>query len=87
MAQTITDLWNGNLAPYEHCGSQDTEANHLIALMERNSNALLEGLTASQKETFQKYVDCSEEYLIRMLELAFCNGFSLGCKLTSEALI
>lgn len=86
MAQTITDLWNGNLAPSEYCGSRDTEANHLIALIERNSHALLDGLTASQKEIFQRYVDCSEEYLIRMLELAFCDGFSLGCKLIIEAL-
>lgn len=84
--QTIIDLWNGNIAPCEHCGAHDTESNHLIGLMERNREALCEGLTAAQRETFQKYMDCSEEYQLRMLELAFCDGFCLGSKLVIESL-
>lgn len=84
--QTITDLWNGNIAPCEHCGSHDAEVNHLIGLMEQNRDNLCEGLTELQKETFQKYIGCSEEYLLRMLELAFCDGFCLGSKLTAESL-
>lgn len=87
MTQTILDLWNGNIAPCEHCGSHDREANHLIGLMERNRENLLDGLTQAQKDVFQKYIDCSEEYLLRMLELAFCDGFCLGSRLTTEALV
>ena len=34
----------------------------------------------------QKYIDASDEYLMRMLELAFYEGFSLGVKLSMEAL-
>lgn len=83
---TITDLWNGNIAPCEHCGSHDAEVNHLIGLMERSRENLCGGLTQLQKETFQKYIDCSEEYLLRMLELAFCDGFCLGSKLVMESL-
>lgn len=85
--QTIIDLWNGNIAPFEHCGSHDTEVNHLIGLMERNRENLRKGLTGDQMEVFQKYIDCSEEYLLRMLELAFCDGFGLGSKLAVEALL
>ena len=85
--QTIKDLWNGNIAPCEHCGSHDPEATHLIGLLERNRDVLREGLTAAQRETFQKYIDCSEEYLLRILELAFCDGFCLGSKLTAESLL
>lgn len=84
--QTITDLWNGNIAPCEHCGSHDAEVNHLIGLMEQNRENLCRGLTELQKETFQKYIDCSEEYLLKMLELAFCDGFCLGSKLMIESL-
>lgn len=86
MTQTISDLWSGNIAPCEHCGSHDSEANHLLCLMERNRDNLCAGLTAVQKETFQKFIDCSEEYTLRMMELAFCDGFSLGCRLTAESL-
>lgn len=86
MLQTISDLWNGNIAPFEHCGAHDPEANHLIYLMERNREALCGELPDMQKETFQKYIDCSEEYRLRMMELAFCDGFCLGSRFAIEAL-
>lgn len=85
--QTITDLWNGNVTPCEHCGSHDPDVNRMIGFIERNRDALYEGLTAAQKETFQKFIDCSEEYLLRMLELAFCDGFCLGGRLVMETLL
>lgn len=86
MPQTISDLWNGNIAPCEHCGSHDTEANHLICLIERNRDSLREKLTTEQNETFQKYIECSEEYLPRMMELSFCDGFCVGTRLAMESL-
>lgn len=85
--QTIIDLWNGNIAPCEHCGAHDPEANYLVSLMERNRETLREGLTAAQIELFQKYIDCSEEYLLRMLELAFCDGVCMGGKLAMEIIL
>lgn len=84
--QTILDLWNGNIAPCEHCGAHDPEVNQLISLIEQNRENLSRGLMEAQTETFQKYIDCSEEYLLRMLELAFIDGFCLGGKLILETL-
>ena len=78
MTQTISDLWNGNIAPCEHCGSHDPVINNLIGLIERNREILSRGLTEAQMVTFQKFIDCSDEYLLRMMELAFYEGFSLG---------
>ena len=86
MIQTIQDLWNGNVTPYEHCGAHDSEANKLNNLLERNREALSEKLTEAQREIFQKYTDCSDEYLLRMLELAFADGFVLGSRLMVEVL-
>lgn len=60
MTQTISDLWNGNIAPCEHCGSHDAEGNRLSGLRERNREALCARLTEGQKETFQKYIDYSD---------------------------
>jgi len=85
--QTIVDLWNGNIAPCDYCGSHDSEANHLVYLMEKNRETLREGLTDAQAEILQKYIDCSEEYLFRMMELAFCDGFRTGGKLTMEMIL
>lgn len=81
---TILELWNGNIAPVEHCGAHDTEANHLSCLIERNRESLWGELTADQKALFQKYIDCSEAYLLRMMELSFCDGFRIGGKLAME---
>ena len=86
MRQTIEALWNGNIDPVGHCGSQDPLVRELVSLIERNRESLSKGLTEAQMETFQKYIDCSEEYLLRMLELAFCDGFCLGGKLAVEML-
>lgn len=74
--QTVTDLWNGNIVPCEHCGSHDPVINELMCLIERNRENLSRGLTEAQIEIFQKYMDCSEEYLLRMMELAFCMAFA-----------
>ena len=87
MTQTMKDLWNGNIAPCEHCGAHDGELNHLLNLMERNRENLWGGLLPEQAEIFQKYLDCADEYLLRMLESAFCDGFALGSKLAAEALL
>ena len=86
VTQTIEDLWNGNITPCENCGSHDPKLKQLRSLMGRNHDKLCEGLTEAQKETFQKYLDCSDEYFLRMLELAFCDGFCLGSKLAAESL-
>ena len=87
MHQTIKDLWNGNIAPVEHCGAYNPEINRLHALIERNRENLSKGLSDAQMEVFQKYVACSDEYLLQMLELAFCDGFCIGSKLTMETLL
>ena len=84
--KTIMDLWNGNIAPCEQCGFHDPVINELSGLIERNRENLTGGLTEAQMEIFQKYKDCSDEYLLRMLELAFCDGFCLGGKLALEIL-
>lgn len=83
--QTISDLWNGNIAPCEHCGAHDPQSNQLIRLIERNREALRQGLTADQLVTLEKFIDSSEEYLFRMTELAFCDGFRLGSRLIIES--
>lgn len=86
MKHTIEDLWNGNIAPCEHCGSHDPAINELVCLMERHSGTLQGQLGGQQWEIFEKYRDASDEYLLRLMERAFCEGFCLGAKLAAEAL-
>ena len=58
----------------------------MLSLMERNREELWAGLTEKQQIILKKYIACSDEYMYRMQELTFCEGFSLGCKLTAEAI-
>ena len=85
MKETIIDLWYGNIAPIEQCGSHDPRANKLVNLIEQNREKLCGSLTDSQKDRFQKYIDASEEYLFYMMELAFSEGFVLGTRLMTES--
>ena len=78
MTHTIEDLWNGELAFCEHCGAYDPEANRLV----RELAQLQEG----QREQLQGYIDQTERYTLRMMELAFRDGFSAGVKLLTEGL-
>lgn len=87
MTRTITDLWNGNIAPCEHCGYRDQNIKELHALMERHEETLNKITTPQQQEVIAKYIDCFDEYLLRLTEHAFYEGFSLASKLWTEALL
>ena len=87
MNQTITDLWYGSFRPFEHYCDHNGERLQLFSLMEHNRQELWDGLTEKQRTTLEKYIACTDDYLCRMQELNFCEGFSLGSKLTAEALV
>ena len=87
MSCVLTELWNGNITPCECCGVSDPEIEELITLRARNRKEIESGLSVSQKMAFQKYIDCVEEYEIRITEKAFTDGFSLAVKLLMEALV
>lgn len=86
MKNIITDLWNGNISLCDQCGTQDDEIKNLVRLMERNRNALSDGLTEKQRELFEKYMDCAEDHLLRMNEQAFAEGFCFAAQLLTAAL-
>lgn len=86
MESLLTNLWYGSDAPFESCGKNDPEIIYLAELMERNKEALCALCSPQQLELFQKYTDCTNEYLIRHMELAFIKGFSLSSGLMTEAL-
>ena len=86
MTRTIEALWNGDLAFCEHCGAHDSEANRLIRETAKNRDALLAQLPQKQQMLLQSYVDQTERYTLRMMELAFRDGFSVGVQLLTEGL-
>lgn len=86
MKRTIEDLWNGNIAPAEDCGVGDPEIESLVILMDRHKDQLCKELSQRHKDIFEKFVDCTEEYICLVSKCAFTDGFCLACKLMSESL-
>lgn len=86
MNQTIEQLWNGTLRPLQNCGCNDPELDILMNLIQRNRENHLQSLDTAQRETFSKYVACTEEYAYLLSAHAFQDGFSLGTKLLSATL-
>ena len=86
MKQMLEALWNGQIAPAQSNGVYDPEMEHLAVLMDRNREALDGKLTQEQKDIFQKYIACSDEFTYLSAAQAFCDGFSLASKLLMEAL-
>lgn len=86
MKPTIENLWNGHIQPCESCGENDPHVQELIILMDRNRKVLEQGLTNHQKDMLEKYTDCWEEYCCLITAQAFQDGFTLACRLLTEAL-
>lgn len=80
----ISDLWNGNIAPCEHCGAKDRQANALYAGAQRSREALKASLAGENHDLLENYGKHLEDYLLRMMELAFREGLVLGIRLTTE---
>lgn len=87
MRPTVEALWNGNLSFAENCGAGIPEIENLVMLMERNKENLNKELGEHQKESFQKYIDCTEEYIWLLSTQAFSDGFCLGGRLFCETLL
>ena len=84
--KTISQFWNGNIDPIKHLGSNNPEMRQLENLLDKNTTKLRESLNEKEKEIFEKYTDCVNEYMFISNEEAFFEGFCLGMKIFTEAL-
>ena len=85
MDNILTELWYGNVAPWEQSNRLDREYKELTELLCRNRDRLTEGLTEAQKELLDKYDDCQNELNAKTEKNAFVQGFCLGTRLLAAA--
>ena len=64
----------------------DIEIRHLEDLIYRNHEKLTESLNNGSKDILDKYTECMSDHTALCMDQAFCEGFSLGVKLTAEEL-
>ena len=85
MKKTISELWNGNLSPIQTFREHNPEIQVLEQHTQRKLDAFAEELTEPLQKRLASYNNSLTEYIVLLTEQAFCDGFSLGMKLLSEA--
>lgn len=86
MQNILSDIWNGNISVGDRCGILDPEVKKLVSLLSQNRQSLKSLLSPEQLPLFETYNDHYEEYLLRLMEHAFCDGFRVASQLLVEAL-
>ena len=85
MKKTLTELWYGNVLPYEHKRDY-SPIRDLTELNKRNRAALVATLNPEQKELLEKYEGSADEISGFCERDSFIYGFRLGMRLAIEAL-
>ena len=78
---TLENLYYGNISPNERYIKRGIRADKLVKLICKNEEELNAGLTEKQKETFEKFKDCT----ITERE-AFSSGFILATRIMIEVM-
>lgn len=84
MSNFIESLFFGNIEAQQQSISKNNELkkvwDELVACEEKLSH----NLTGTEKELFEKYVDCYAKAMLINEKDAFVNGFRIGAKLTLD---
>ncbi len=86
MNSIISELWYVNLEPIDYLGKFNQEIKELENLMNKNLSNLENTIDKSLLEILGRYTECINEYIIVISEQAFCDGFSIGASIFSEAI-
>ena len=84
MESIINELWHGNIVPQEDSRTNSTQMKELLGYMARHHEDLEKSFTDEQKETFEKFHDCWNEYMSLAEAAIFEYAFRLGARLALE---
>lgn len=77
----------GNITPCDRDIVKGGTYSHLLHLVTRNEDDLMQTLTQEQQEIFEKFKDCASELNDANELTAFTIGFKIGMRLALEAMI
>ena len=86
MKSIINELWHGNIVPQEDSRTNSKVMKELIGYIARHNEDLTKLLSDGQKEIFEKYQDCWNEYVSHAEAAIFEYAFKLGMKIAVETL-
>lgn len=79
----LEELWYGNINPSEDRDISDEEKK-LVELMARHQEYLTSKLKDKELDTYQKYIECVDEYTSLVECWAFEIGFRLAIQLFTD---
>ena len=82
----IQNLWYGNLRPATEPGINDMTCSNISGHIDDKIEKLRNSIDEDSKARLSRLIDDYSELLCNECESAFVKGFSLGAKLTAEAL-
>ena len=86
MKSIINELWHGNICPQTDSRNNSSEMKELMEYMARHHDDLLKTMTGEQKEIFEKFHDCWDEYVSLAEAAIFEYAFKLGMQIAIETL-
>jgi hypothetical protein len=86
MKNIINELWHGNIIPQEDSRTNSPEMKELLSYMSRHHEDLEKSFTDEQKEIFEKFHDCWDEYISLAEAAIFEYAFKLGMQIAIETL-
>ena len=87
MSNIISQLYRGQLEPERALDNGNIELRKTEELIEKNFNKIRERLDEDALKILDKYKDSIDEYIYLINEQAFCDGFCLGTRIVSEAVV
>ena len=86
MRSVINEPWPGNIIPQEDSRTNSPEMKELLAYMARHHEDLEKNFTDEQKEIFEKFYDCWNEYMSLAEAVVIEYAFKLGMLIAIETL-
>lgn len=84
MRSVINELWHGSIVPQKDSRNNSPEMKELMEYMARHHDDLLKTMTDEQKEIFEKFHDCWDEYVSLAEAAIFEYAFRLRARLAIE---
>lgn len=75
MRSIIEELYYGNINPSDRDTIRGGTYSHILNLLTRNEDELVQTLTQAQQETFEKFKDCASELGDKNEMTSFVLGF------------
>ncbi|MBQ9861898.1 MAG: hypothetical protein IJO75_06530 [Clostridia bacterium] len=86
MKEVMRDVWHGRVMQQKEHENTNPNLEELTRLMEKNRGILCSLMNEQEKERFEKYTDCVEEYISLIAEKAFREGAGFAARFLVEAL-